>query len=111
MPFPALERTLAIFTVLKDRELRALWFADWINDVGNFVTFIALAVYIHRLTGSAAAVGLALALRAVPWFTIGPIAGVLADRMDRRAVMIGCSLIRAVLVGTLPFTRHAWQAY
>jgi MFS family permease len=111
MPFPALERTLAIFAVLKDRELRALWFADWINDVGNFVTFIALAVYIHRLTGSAAAVGLALALRAVPWFTIGPIAGVLADRMDRRAVMIGCSLIRAVLVGALPFTGEAWQAY
>jgi MFS transporter, NRE family, putaive nickel resistance protein len=100
-----------IFAVLKDRELRALWFADWINDVGNFVTFIALAVYIHKLTGSAAAVGLALALRAVPWFTIGPIAGVLADRMDRRGVMIGCSLIRAVLVGALPFTQAAWQAY
>ena len=102
---------LAIFTVLKDRELRALWFADWINDVGNFVTFIALAVYIHRLTGSAAAVGLAMALRAVPWFTIGPFAGVLADRMDRRTAMIGCSLIRAVFVGALPFTHEAWQAY
>jgi MFS transporter, NRE family, putaive nickel resistance protein len=102
---------MAVFAVLRHRELRALWFADWINDVGNFVTFIALAVYINRLTGSAAAVGLALALRAVPWFTIGPVAGVLADRMDRRAVMIGCSLIRAVLVGALPFTTEAWQAY
>ena len=111
MPLPAIKGALAIFAVLKDRELRALWFADWISDVGNFVTFIALAVYINRLTGSAAAVGLALALRSIPWFTIGPVAGVLADRMDRRAVMIGCSLIRAVLVGALPFTREAWQAY
>jgi MFS transporter, NRE family, putaive nickel resistance protein len=102
---------MAVFAVLRHRELRALWFADWINDVGNFVTFIALAVYINRLTGSAAAVGLAMALRAVPWFTIGPVAGVLADRMDRRRVMIGCSLIRAVLVGALPFTTQAWQAY
>jgi NRE family putative nickel resistance protein-like MFS transporter len=108
---PALQRAFAVFAVLRDRELRALWFADWINDVGNFVTFIALAVYIIRLTGSAAAVGLAMALRSIPWFTIGPVAGVLADRMDRRAVMIGCSLIRAVLVGALPFTREAWQAY
>jgi NRE family putative nickel resistance protein-like MFS transporter len=31
--------------------------------------------------------------------------------MDRRAVMIGSQLIRAVLVGALPFTRFAWQAY
>ena len=111
MPVPAFQRAMAVFAVLRDRELRALWFADWINDVGNFVTFIALAVYINKLTGSAAAVGLALALRSIPWFTIGPVAGVLADRMDRRRVMIGCSLIRAVLVGALPFTRFAWQAY
>jgi NRE family putative nickel resistance protein-like MFS transporter len=111
MPLPAVRRALAVFAVLKDRELRALWFADWINDVGNFVTFIALAVYINRLTGSATAVGLALALRSIPWFTIGPVAGVFADRMDRRRVMIVCSLARAVLVGLLPFTREPWQAY
>jgi MFS family permease len=111
MPFPVLGRGVAIFAVLKDRELRALWFADWISDVGNFVTFIALAVYINRLTGSAAAVGFALALRSVPWFTIGPVAGVLADRMDRRAVMIWSQVIRGLLVGALPFTHAAWQAY
>ncbi len=111
MQLPVLKRTMAIFAVLRDRELRALWYADWISDVGNFVTFIALAVYINKLTGSATAVGFALALRSVPWFTIGPVAGVLADRMDRRAVMIGSQLIRAVLVGALPFTHAAWQAY
>jgi MFS family permease len=111
MPVPAFHRTVAIFGVLRDRELRALWFADWISDVGNFITFIALAVYINKLTGSATAVGLALALRSVPWFTIGPLAAVLADRMDRRKVMIWCNLIRAVLVCLLPFTRVAWQAY
>jgi MFS transporter, NRE family, putaive nickel resistance protein len=111
MPLPFVKRTTAIFAVLRDPELRALWFADWISDVGNFVTFIALAVYVNKLTGSATAVGFALALRSVPWFTIGPVAGVLADRMDRRAVMIGSQLIRAFLVGALPFTHAAWQAY
>ena len=97
--------------MLKERELRALWFSDWINDVGNFVTSIALAVYISNLTGSATAVGFALALRSIPWFTIGPFASVLVDRLDRRAVMIGVCLVRAVLVGVLPFTHAAWQAY
>jgi NRE family putative nickel resistance protein-like MFS transporter len=111
MPLQGIQRAVSVFAVLRHRELRALWFADWINDAGNFVTFIALAVYINKLTGSATAVGLALALRSIPWFTIGPVAGVFADRMDRRRVMIVCSLIRAVFVGLLPFTREPWQAY
>jgi predicted MFS family arabinose efflux permease len=111
VPRASVHRMLEIFRVLKDRELRALWFADWINDAGNFVTFIALAVYINNLTGSATAVGFALALRTVPWFTLGPFAGVLVDRLDRRSVMIGTCVIRAVLVGMLPFTHSVWQAY
>ena len=111
MPPRSFHRTAAIFGVLRDRELRALWFADWISDAGNFVTFIALAVYVNKLTGSALAVGIALALRSVPWFTIGPFGGVLADRLDRRRLMIGSNLIRAGLVAALPFTHAAWQAY
>src|SRR5947207_5954494 len=104
-------RTVALFGVLRDRELRSLWLADWISDAGSFVTFIALAVYVNQLTRSATSVGVALALRSIPWFTIGPFAGVLADRIDRRRVMIWMNLARAVLVGTLPFTHVVWQAY
>src|SRR6266581_6862290 len=98
MPARPIRHVASIFGVLRDRELRAFWMSDWVSDAGSFVTFIALAVYVNKLTGSVAAVGLALALRAVPWFTIGPLAGVLADRLDRRAVMVTCHLVRAGLV-------------
>ena len=111
MPPRAVHRIGEIFAVLREPELRALWFSDWISDVGNFITFIALAVYIHDLTGSVTAVGLALALRALPRVVIRPFAGVLADRMDRRRLMIASNVIRAVLVAMLPFTHVAWQAY
>jgi MFS transporter, NRE family, putaive nickel resistance protein len=111
MPPRPVRRIAQIFAVLREPEVRALWFSDWISDVGNFITFIALAVYIHDLTGTVTAVGLALALRALPRFTIGPFAGVLADRMDRRRLMIASNLVRAVLVGALPFTHAPWQAY
>ena len=106
-----IHRIAQIFAVLANPELRALWFADWISDVGNFVTFIALAVYVHDLTGTAASIGIALALEALPRVTIGPFVGVLADRVDRRRLMIACNVIRACLVGALPFTHAAWQAY
>jgi NRE family putative nickel resistance protein-like MFS transporter len=92
-------------------DFRRVWVAEIISDAGSFVTFIALAVYVHDLTGQAFAVGFALALRGIPWITIGPVAGVIVDRVDRRVVMITCDVARALLVVLLPFTHAAWQAY
>ncbi len=111
MPARPIRHVASIFGVLRDRELRAFWMSDWVSDAGSFVTFIALAVYVNKLTGSPAAVGLALGLRSVPWFTIGPLAGLLADRLDRRKVMVVSNLIRAGLVAVLPFTTTLWQIY
>jgi NRE family putative nickel resistance protein-like MFS transporter len=100
-----------VFAVVRDPEVRSLWMSQWISDAGSFVTFVALAVYIHSLTGGIVAVGFALGLRSIAGFLFGPIAGVWADRLDRRAVMITCDLARAVLVAALPFTHVAWEAY
>jgi MFS transporter, NRE family, putaive nickel resistance protein len=101
----------SVFGILRNRELRAFWLSDWVSDAGSFVTFIALAVYVNQLTGSPAAVGLALGLRSVPWFTIGPFAGVLADRVDRRRLMVMSHLVRAGLVALLPFVTDVGAIY
>lgn len=100
-----------LLVALSRPDFRRVWLAEIISDAGSFVTFIALAVYVHDLTGRTFAVGLALALRAIPWIFVGPVAGVIADRVDRRLVMITCDLSRAVIVAMLPFTTAAWQAY
>jgi len=100
-----------LLAVLSLRDFRRVWSAEVISDVGNFITFIALAVYIHDLTGGTLAVGVALALRSIPWFTIGPLAGVVVDRVDRRVVMVTCDLARAGLVTLLPFTHSVGAAY
>jgi MFS transporter, NRE family, putaive nickel resistance protein len=102
---------VSIWSVLRLRDYRRLWFADVVSDAGSFITFIALAVYVHQLTGTAVAVGIALSLRTIPYFTIGPIAGTLADRLDRRLIMVSCDLARAGLVVLLPFTTSPGQAY
>ncbi len=111
MPVRRLRRAASLFGILRTPELRAFWLSDWISDAGSFVTFIALAVYVNQLTGSPAAVGVALGLRSVPWFTLGPFAGVVADRMDRRALMMSSNLIRAGLVAFLPFVTDVWAIY
>ena len=111
MPPRTVHRTAEIFAVLRDREVRAIWISEWISDAGTFVTFIALAVYVHSLTPGVAAVGFALGLRSIAGFLFGPFTGVLADRLDRRRVMIVCDLARAGLVAALPFTHVVWEAY
>ena len=67
MPPSGLRRATVLLRPLRNRELRALWLSDWISDVGNFITAIALAVYINNLTGTVTGVGVVLALHSVPW--------------------------------------------
>lgn len=100
-----------VFGVLRIPDVRRMWTAGVISDIGNFITFVALAIRVHDLTGRSVAVGLVFALRSIPWFTLGPIAGVLVDRADRRLVMVGADLARAILVVLLALTTQIWQLY
>ena len=62
---------------------------------------IAIAVYARELGGDAG-VGIVMTARVLPSFIVGPIAGVFADRWDRKRTMIGTNIGRAVLIFTLP---------
>jgi MFS family permease len=103
---------MAVLSVLGRRpDFRRVWIAEVVSDIGNFITFIAVGILVHDLTGKAFAVGLAYALRGVPWFTIGPIAGVIVDRVDRRLAMVVADVARAGLVVALAFSNDVWQVY
>ncbi len=66
------------------------------------------------LTGSATAVATMMVVQAAPIAIVGPFAGVIVDRFDRRRVMIAADLIRGVLMLGLLLVRHrdqVWMAY
>ena len=63
---------------------------------------IAIAVFAQAL-GGPAAVGIVMTARVLPGFVAGPIAGVLADRWDRKRTMVMADLSRALIVFSLPF--------
>ena len=50
-----------------------------------------------------------MSARIVPGFFLGPAAGVLVDRWDRKKVMVSCDLVRAFTLLLLPFVDHVWQ--
>jgi len=78
--------------------------------VGDAVSMVALVVLVVQITGSASAVGGALVARLLPTIA-SPLAGVLADRIDRRLVLVASDLARALLVLGLVFARDLATIY
>lgn len=82
-----------------------LWLAQVVSSFGDWLGLLAITLTAERLsTGSAgAAIGLVMTARIVPGFFLGPLAGVLVDRWNRKRVMVVCDLGRAAVLCILPF--------
>src|SRR5215203_4318000 len=96
--------------LLRNARFLRLWIGQGTSFVGDAVSIIALVVLVVEITGSASAVGGALVARLLPTIA-SPLAGVLADRFDRRIVLVGSDLARAVLVLGLVFARDLATIY
>src|SRR5262245_65960743 len=86
-------------SVLRNPAFRRLWIAQAVSLVGDWFTLIALAVAVsHDSGGSGFAVGGLLLTQLVPTAVVGPLSGVLADRFDRRRLLVISDLTRVVIV-------------
>jgi MFS family permease len=74
-----------------------LYLAQLISFAGDWFATVALLGLTLELTGSEALASLILVLQVAPFFVLSPFAGVLADRVDRRRLMIAADLARAVV--------------
>lgn len=79
-----------------------LWLSHTVTVAGTAVTRVVVPVLIYQMTGSAALTALFAAFEALPYLLFGLPAGVVADRIDRRKLMIGCELLNGLLVATIP---------
>jgi dTMP kinase len=89
-------------TLLKNRDFLRLFLAQLVSSLGDWIGLIAIAVLADQIGGELA-VGSVMIARVFPGFIVGPIAGVFADRFDRRKVMIVADLGRAAIIFSLPF--------
>lgn len=65
-----------------------LWSGQFISAIGNGLTSFGLGIYVFQLTGKASAMGLVTLLAFMPSLLLSAFAGVLADRYDRRLLMV-----------------------
>ncbi len=100
--------------VRANANFRRLWIAQIISEVGDW--FYSLAIYslLLQFTGHASSVAFALMLQVLPQTVVGPIAGVINDRLRRKWVMIASDLARAAIVGAMLLVRSrstVWLVY
>jgi len=87
------------WNLLKTRpDFRYLWFAQIVSLTGDWFNTIASVILVNRYTNSGLAVGGLFLARALPPFLLGPFSGVLADRFNRKYILIASDLLRAVIV-------------
>ncbi|MBA3524300.1 MAG: MFS transporter [Geodermatophilaceae bacterium] len=83
------------------REFRYLFNAYLLSLIGDQLAKVALSVVVFERTGSAFLSAVTFAVSYLPWLVGGPVLAVYADRLPRRQIMIGCDLLRALLVACL----------
>jgi predicted MFS family arabinose efflux permease len=96
-----------------NRDLRLLFVAQNLSFMGDWFTFVALAGLVQDVTNSALLVSLLLVAFSLPSFLASPLGGPVADRYDRRQVLIVVSMLQAVAACGLLFigTTHIWLAF
>src|SRR5437763_3786861 len=109
---PTLARLAGV--VRHNAAFRRLFTANAVSQIGDWFNVVALFSLLLELTGKGEAVAVVLLARLLPIFFVGPAAGVLADRISRRAILVTTDLLRAGLVLCLLFVRspdQVWIAY
>jgi len=103
-----------MFEALTVRDYRYLWGGRAVSMLGSWLLVIAIPAHVLNVTGSLLATGLTLVAQYLPPLLVGPIAGVLTDRWDRRRVMIAADVFRAVAISLMLFattTQALWLIY
>lgn len=93
------ERPAGYLELLREnRNFRMLWLGQVVSELGDWLSTVAVLNLLLELTGRAQSVALFFIVIYIPGMFIGPIAGVLVDRLDRKRLMIIMDVIRAILV-------------
>ncbi len=82
-----------------NRNYRYTWMGQVVSEIGDHFNTIAVFSLILAQTNSGLAVAGVMLARAIPMLLAGPLAGVSLDRFNRRQLMIGSDLVRAVFAG------------
>jgi dTMP kinase len=105
----------SVAAVLRIRDFRRLWIGLGLSSLGDWMGLLALTAMANASADSYAgknyAIATVLFLRVLPALMMGPLAGYVADRLDRRSVLIGGDYLRGALFLTIPLVGTLWWIF
>ena len=105
---------LRIFKAFQYRDFRLMWIGACTSSIGTWMQIVAQGWLIYRLSHSAFLLAVDQFLGGIPIFLLSLIGGVVADRVERRRILLGSQYIQLASAGTLTLlvaTNHVqvWQ--
>src|SRR6478672_9243260 len=102
-------------SVLRVPAFRRLWVGLGLSSLGDWLGLLALTAMANHLVDGYAAKNYAIAgvlfLRVLPALVVGPVAGYVADRLDRRTVLVWGDYLRGALFLTIPIVGTLWWVF
>ena len=96
--------------LLKNKDFILLFLGGFVSRIGNGIHYIALVWFVLDITGSGSATGMILLLSTLPGVLIGPFSGVIADKFDRKKLIVYMDIIRGLIVLWLGYTVYIGTA-
>jgi MFS family permease len=106
-----IHNSFSFIDVLKNRNYFTIWLGKNISYFGNGIHLIALIWFVFELTGSALNVGVLMVVQTIPIISFGMIFGALADRTNKKYIIVLADFGRAMLVFLLFFVSTVYQIY
>ena len=102
-----------MLSILSNRTYRHLFAAQVVALLGTGLATVALGLLAYDLAGDRAGMvmGTALTIKMVAYVGVAPLAAALAERVDRRRLLVGLDLLRGAAALCLPFVDAVWQVY
>jgi NRE family putative nickel resistance protein-like MFS transporter len=102
-------RPLTYRQVLRNTQFRNLWAGKLFSGLGEAVGQVALPLLVYDMTSSAALMSVIFVLQMLPRAILSPFAGVLADNLDRRTIMLAANAVRCSSIVFVPFVETPAQ--